>query len=997
MNDLFWNKVTVDKAIQAALKRGDDSGLLKAFKEASVPTISATLAEAFESLEGSEGSQGLLLKTLVEKALEIRPALLSRSRKDLKDYKKLNLPEKGVKLLASLFDSIAKSTGVIGNVEQELSIRLKSSFNDFNVSPLVRIDILGTPFDADALGDIELAEITKLDDGTLRKLDNQLHTRAKSVRNAAVKARLYLQAAKLLLCQPNAGDYLNHIYFYLSSYCSRQGEVFAEQQGRLDTAQDYLLECITHQRKERNFPTELYFRTVLRAYSAEFPEGKKLAMWEKPRKPSELVLKPYHANDLDAGKHIGLALMRLSQRDFDWAWENAGWTNAQIAGFFERALKPVFQDGVLQVFEKPRDIFLGLSKRYGSILVGLENLLKSALTAPKTLAAIASFSDGFVQALQEADAILRRREKAALKSLEAAAVLCKRAYESLEPPVRRDLLNQAKRELESAVETSSGLALGAIHISPIYDYWIPSIDSSVKESSVLIKPNVTVCLAKKTYSRRGNNAEISLEISNEGPGTAFNLDLQVFSNHGQLEVTLDRSNLTKRSACLASAVLDMVSAWAELDVSWSVKCIDADGRKYLFESTQSTQIRGAPYDIDFEELKLRNPFNAGSIVTDPKMFFGRERLIDRLVRVVIDAKATGALRILYGQRRVGKSSILYFLTEKLREQQKVPVIVASVSWLKFSTHNPQDVVYEIAGDLSNDLRRYGIKIPPPNEENYKKNYSFEFNKLLQTIFSNLQECRVGIFIDEFDKAFFQFSDPNLDYGEPFYSYLRGLSMTPAVTLILAGGELLPDFLRQLGPTFNNAKRERATYLDRSAIADLVRNEYVSWIEFAEAAVDRIFVYTQGNPFFSQMLGFDIVNTACELHSLEVSYADVDSVAAGLVAERLGPESVGHLYKLGDRLDLVENAIIYSLSQDLGEAIRDPWISKDTVSSMILSEPSLIHRTINHLVEREVIRRRADAPEMIGIVMPLFSAWYRQYSPLPEDAWRLIKPQEAIND
>jgi len=993
MDKSIWNKEGVAVAIQTALEKGDDSSLIRAFREAPVQTITTALAEAAAIFEGS---QSLLLKTLIEKAFEMRPALLTRARKDFEKINRLQLPERGVEALITILEGASRRTSAAKNADREIVGRLKSSFNDFGVSALVRLDMLNTPFDADALGDIEIAEIPKMNEGSLKDLEAKLFSRAKSVRNPAIKARLYLQAAKLLMSQSNARDYQTQIYFYVSSYCSRQGEVFAEQQVRLDTAQDYLLECIAHQRAMRDFPTELYLRTVLRAYSSEFPEAKKISIWEKPRKPSELSLRPYLVRDLEAAKHIGLALLKLSQRDIDWAWLNAGWESREIAVFFSDALKSVFPAVEFFHKENPRDIFLELSKNYGEVWGALENQLKASLTSPRTLASIASFAEPFEKVFKNAEPILRRREKTALKYLQMSAIRCKQSRDSSGAANSRELLSQAKRELESAFETSSGLAIGAIHIAPIYESWIPLIDSSIDEISVLVRPNVDVRLAKKTYLHRGRKAEVALEVFNNGPGMAFNIDLEARWNDKDLEVWIARRNLAARSVCLATTSSDIALTPAELQISWTAKCADVDGRTYSFTNKHPLIIKGAPPDIDFDDLKLKNPFNAGAVVTDPKMFFGRERLLKRLEEVVLSAKNKGELRILYGQRRVGKSSILHFLTQRLHELDSIPIIVASVTWLTFSTHNPENVVYEIARKLAKEARRIGIGTPAMVEKKYRENYSFQFNKLLNAIMSERNDIRIAILIDEFDKAFYQFSDPKLDYGEPFYSYLRGLSMLPGVTLILAGGETLPEFLRQLGPTFNNAKRERATYLDHSATEELIRNEYVRWLDFDNAGVDRIFEYTQGNPFFSQMLCHEIVDTACDLHSLEISYADVDSAASELVTMKLGPESLGHLYMVGDKIDPIESAMLYCLSRNLKEAVEEPWIPSKDLENRISSEHATFQRALNHLVEREVIKYCSDAPEMIGIVMPLFSAWYKQTCPLPKPSWELINREDKSN-
>ncbi len=69
---------------------------------------------------------------------------------------------------------------------------------------------------------------------------------------------------------------------------------------------------------------------------------------------------------------------------------------------------------------------------------------------------------------------------------------------------------------------------------------------------------------------------------------------------------------------------------------------------------------------EFQEIE--NPYARyaeSSIVEDPQMFYGREELIENSAKAIINAGKQGKSIVIYGQKRAGKSSILYHLGLKV--------------------------------------------------------------------------------------------------------------------------------------------------------------------------------------------------------------------------------------------------------------------------------------------------------------------------------------------
>jgi hypothetical protein len=299
------------------------------------------------------------------------------------------------------------------------------------------------------------------------------------------------------------------------------------------------------------------------------------------------------------------------------------------------------------------------------------------------------------------------------------------------------------------------------------------------------------------------------------------------------------------------------------------------------------------------------------------------------------------------------------------------------------------VILEVARQLTHHARERGLNLTEPDRAAYRRSYSVEFNELMDQLLSARPDAYATVLIDEFDKAYAQLTDPALGYDEAFFSYLRGLTTRERVTVVLAGGEELPAMLRELGPTFNHAKRVRVSYLPIEAVRQLVRNPYVTWLDFPDTVIKAIYELTFGNPFFVQIICHELVDRACVERAIQVSTRDVEAVGRDLIALRLTVEQMAHLYEVSGRQDHLEMAALQLLCR--GEDLRNGLAMKvDDLKAGLRETEGAVSQAVSRLTEREVIRNVPERPGYVQVVMPLFAAWFRQDSPLQDAAWRLLE-------
>lgn len=95
--------------------------------------------------------------------------------------------------------------------------------------------------------------------------------------------------------------------------------------------------------------------------------------------------------------------------------------------------------------------------------------------------------------------------------------------------------------------------------------------------------------------------------------------------------------------------------------------------------TERTSISNFSIRLDSEQEfeEIDNPYAAyaeGGVVGNPEMFYGREELISNIARTVEESRLQSKCVVVYGQKRAGKSSILYHLKTKLQASKDLLIL-----------------------------------------------------------------------------------------------------------------------------------------------------------------------------------------------------------------------------------------------------------------------------------------------------------------------------------
>ncbi len=267
-----------------------------------------------------------------------------------------------------------------------------------------------------------------------------------------------------------------------------------------------------------------------------------------------------------------------------------------------------------------------------------------------------------------------------------------------------------------------------------------------------------------------------------------------------------------------------------------------------------------------------NPYVAGAPVLDEDLFFGRNRLIDRILQTIHNNSL-----LLYGERRIGKTSIQHHLKKRLLELQDpiydfypVYVDLQGTPEDRFFATIAEDVFQQLAGEV--DL---------PAEHSFEDDQAdYTYRDLVRDLRSVIRQLAAGsgkkvklvLLIDEVDEL--------NDYDPRINQRLRSLfmkSFAESLVAVVSGVEIKKHWERVGSPWYNFFEEIEVLPLDDEEARKLIERPIAGVLRIQDGVVERILEVTGKRPYLIQKMCVALVNQAYERGSTVIAIEDVDAV------------------------------------------------------------------------------------------------------------------------
>lgn len=315
-----------------------------------------------------------------------------------------------------------------------------------------------------------------------------------------------------------------------------------------------------------------------------------------------------------------------------------------------------------------------------------------------------------------------------------------------------------------------------------------------------------------------------------------------------------------------------------------------------FRSMATDQLDRKRHDRFGEvRMKLRAAFTPSQPVVDQRMFAGRSELLTSMIRSIEDQRLH---LVMYGERGIGKTSLLHFLADAAREARYI------VAYLSCGTASRFQETFRGAAEEVPILFHSGFA---PTEAEAEQGTTLEnllppgdfTPRQFAEVCGKLTGTRVLIILDEFDRA------ESMSFRRDVSELMKFLSdRAMRVQLVIAGVAAdLAELLEHTPSIRRNLLALRVPLMNDAEIQSLITNgEKLSGLTFERSARELIVAVAHGSPYLASLVCHHAGLAA--LDEQHPSVGAVDVVAAmdrglGEIESRLNRPAVRRVQKLLD--------------------------------------------------------------------------------------------------
>jgi len=654
---------------------------------------------------------------------------------------------------------------------------------------------------------------------------------------------------------------------------------------------------------------------------------------------------------------------------------------------------PEIGDLAFKLLEPLREIF-GLSEK----LRRPDVISAATAKMDEVFAGLQDAVNGFqrttsVTAKQPSIEILRQAHRYAQFSLQTELPLL-REIDALLGPVFRKFCESCERHdatevlrraselrhhlerVQNAYKADAPYALWGTVLSPIFSHVSSLTEEGMRATDQFTAPDVAIVggTFKLDLSVKERSTTFPVRLRNDGQGMAYGLRLLGegvdVGAHLELCDPSQPFDLMPKSERLVTLSLTVKKDAAKLSVSVQWLCVTANGKTCEFR--QIVEFEQQSSQPDWEELQTVPPY-AINPIREKQHLFGRDAVIADLALHVAATTST----FLWGQKRVGKTSVLQVLAAEVSARKDTTCVILRMGELA-PLHEGQ-IAHTIATRLCDAIHSETV-VPAENTFGAGLGRLVPFIERLSRTYP---KHKFVVIIDEFDDLDATFYTG--ERGRQFVKALRSLSEV-GLAFFFVGSERMNAIYKSHVSDLN----KWANYsLDRIQSEDdcaaLITKPVKGVIEYHPQAVKSIVHYCGANPFYMHVLCGQLFLRCVQERRTYIGESDVDDVRRGLL-RILGPTNFSHFWEdnpelvLGDKKrQAAENCLFLSCIASQGGSYDSREDLLEAQRTLQLNAPQCISRDDfteieARLVRRKVIINQRSSGGGIVVDLPIFKDW-----------------------
>jgi AAA+ ATPase superfamily predicted ATPase len=357
------------------------------------------------------------------------------------------------------------------------------------------------------------------------------------------------------------------------------------------------------------------------------------------------------------------------------------------------------------------------------------------------------------------------------------------------------------------------------------------------------------------------------------------------------------------------------------------------------------------------------------------MFYGRRADIDTL-REKLSSVTANKVVVLSGQRRMGKTSLVYQLANQLTQGPQVPVIIDLQGQ---ALQNMGQLFAGLALRVCDEMqRRKQIILDSPDREAFLSNPTESFDSFLAQAMQTLNNEKIVFLLDEFEVL-----QEKIDKGplnQDVLHYLRSLMQhRQGLNFLLVGAPRIRHVTEPLWSVFFNiAIYHSLRKLERSEAESLITEPISDYLEYDMLALERIHRLSGDLPYFIHILSEILIAYCNQKHKSYVTVNDINNVLDTVLEEQAG----SILWIWNQCSSSLEHFLLSVLAQDKDEDGR-PFTLSDICTEFdaqaVPYEQDKVANALQNLVREDIVAESRNGTQY-KLPIGLFKEWLRRLKP-----------------
>jgi ABC-type branched-subunit amino acid transport system substrate-binding protein len=320
-----------------------------------------------------------------------------------------------------------------------------------------------------------------------------------------------------------------------------------------------------------------------------------------------------------------------------------------------------------------------------------------------------------------------------------------------------------------------------------------------------------------------------------------------------------------------------------------------------------------------------NPYNIGNPIVNPQAFFGRQSLFEFIQDNLVQKTP---VILLYGQRRIGKSSILTQIPHRINDPQFVFVNFDCQRFVP--DRNARLKVHEVLNFLARAiLETIGDEDSTAISScmgRIAEDINIFHRQFLREVYAQLGDRKLVLLLDEFDVV--GEADTDTESGNiAFFQLINQWSLTSGEQLFVV--PVVGQHIRQLPKLLElrgGLPYKEIALLDPDSAERLIIRPAQGALTYTQESINTIYSLSAGHPYFTQVICYALFQLALEEGEPHITPLKVENIINQAI--ELGE---GGLIWFWDGLD-PEAQVIFSaaaetqLRLERGEIISDDPLS-----------------------------------------------------------------------